>query len=103
MGKRGEEEKGHCIHAAPHLCAQEKGGHQAALFCESVKIKGDKGVEKPLGESGLYCEGGTESVHSLPSSPLLYHMNLILQACLNMNFKLPLCAETLCKPRGTSA
>lgn len=31
----------------------------AALFCESVKIKGDKGVEKPLGESGLYCEGGT--------------------------------------------
>lgn len=103
MGKRGEAEKGHCIHTAPILCAQEKGGHQAALFCESVKIKGDKGVEKPLGESGLYCEGGTESVHSLPSSSLLYHMNLVLQACLNMNFKLPLYTEILCKPRGTSA
>lgn len=51
-------------------------------------------MEKPLGESGLYCEGGTESVHSLPSSSLLYHANLVLQACLNMNFKLPLCAET---------
>ena len=52
-------------------------------------------MEKPLGESGLYCEGGTESVHSLPSSPLLYHTNLVLQACLNMNFKLPLYTETL--------
>jgi len=52
-------------------------------------------VEKPLGESGLYCEGGTESVHSLPSSSLLYHTNLVLQVCLNMNFKLPLYAETL--------
>ena len=51
-------------------------------------------MEKPLGESGLYCEGGTESVHSLPSSPLLYHTNLVLQACLNMNFKPPLYAET---------
>lgn len=50
-------------------------------------------MEKPLGESGLYCEGGTESVHSLPSSSLLYHTNLVLQVCLNMNFKLPLCAE----------
>ena len=52
-------------------------------------------MEKLLGESGLYCEGGTESVHSLPSSPLLYHTNLVLQACLNMNFKSPLYAETL--------
>ena len=50
-------------------------------------------MEKPLGESGLYCEGGTESVHSLPSSSLLYHTNLVLQACLNMNFKPPLYAE----------
>lgn len=77
------------------FCAQEKGGLRAALFCESVKIKGDKGVEKPLGESGLYCEGGTESVHSLPSSSLLYHTNLVLQVCLNMNFKPPLYVETL--------
>ena len=52
-------------------------------------------MEKPLGESGLYCEGGTESVHSLPSSSLLYHTNLVLQACLNMNLKLPLYTETL--------
>ena len=51
-------------------------------------------MEKPLGESGLYCEGGTESVHSLPSSSLLYHTNLVLQACLNMNFKPPLYMET---------
>ena len=84
-------------------CAQEKGGLRAALFRESVKIKGDKGVEKPLGESGLYCEGGTESVHSLPSSSLLYHTNLVLQACLNMNFKLPLCSEFYFKLCGTSA
>ena len=75
----------------------------AALFRESVKIKGDKGVEKPLGESGLYCEGGTESVHSLPSSSLLYHTNFVLQACLNMNFKLPLCSELYFKLYGTSA
>ena len=60
-------------------------------------------MEKPLGESGLYCEGGTESVHSLPSSSLLYHSNLVLQACLNMNFKLPLCLELYFKLYGISA
>ena len=60
-------------------------------------------MEKPLGESGLYCEGGTESVHSLPSSPLLYHTNLILQVHLNKHFKLALCIETLFKLHGTSA
>lgn len=103
MSKRGREAKGSASILPLILLRKEKGGHQAALFCESVKIKGDKGVEKPLGESGLYCEGGTESVHSLPSSSLLYHMNLVLQACLNMNFKLPLYTEILCKPRGTSA
>ena len=83
MGKRrrGEEALHPCSHP-PILCAQEKGGHQAAFFCESVKIKGDKGVEKPLGESGLYCEGGTESVHSLPSSYILYHTKSEMQACL---------------------
>ena len=69
-------------------CAQEKGGLRAALFRESVKIKGDKGVEIPLGESGTYCEGRIESVHSLLSSRLLYHTNSILQVCLNQNFKL---------------
>lgn len=51
---------------------------RAALFRESVKIKGDKGVEIPLGESETYCEGRIESVHSLLSSRLLYRTNPIL-------------------------
>ena len=62
--------------------AQEKGGLRAALFRESVKIKGDKGVGIPFGESGTDCEGGVESVHSLPSSYLLYHVKSEMQVCL---------------------
>ena len=64
------------------VCVQEKGGLRAAFFCESVKIKGDKGVGIPLGESGTDCEGGVESVHSLPSSYVLYHTKPEMQACL---------------------
>lgn len=75
-------------------CAQEKGGLRAALFRESVKIKGDKGVEIPLGESGTYCEGRIESVHSLLSPRLLYRTNPILQVCLNHDFKLASLRQT---------
>ena len=64
------------------VCVQEKGGLRAAFFCESVKIKGDKGVGIPLGESGTDCEGGVESVHSLPSSYVLYHTKSEMQVCL---------------------
>ena len=48
----------------------------------TVKIKGDNGVGIPLGESGTDCEGGVESVHSLPSSYILYHTKSEMQVCL---------------------
>lgn len=53
MSKRGREAKGSASILPLILLRKEKGGHQAALFCESVKIKGDKGVEKPLGGKRL--------------------------------------------------
>ena len=46
-------------------------------------------MEIPLGESGIDCEGGVESVHSLPSSCLLYHTKSKMQVCLIKKLSIP--------------
>ena len=64
--------------------ASEKAAFRAAFSCESVKIKGDKGVDFLLGESrNRNCEDRRKSVHFLQPSDVLYHMKLILKTYFN--------------------